>query len=157
MGVRLILVILFATWPVFSQDLPPMEPGVSHELAKWRAARYSDVRYKLNLTLEKMSPVLKGTIEIRMQYAAVACAEPNCPPMAIVLDWRKIKGHEEKSTITNVTINGTSAAVIYADKPHLMTFIGTAATVSSDHFVISGGVKMGENVIKLDFTSPILT
>src|SRR5688572_14726367 len=155
---KTLLFLLVFVMPILSfAQTPPIEPGVSHELAKWRAARYSDVRYKLNLTLEKMSPVLKGTIEIRMQYAAVACAEPNCPPMAIVLDWRKIKGHEEKSTITNVTINGTSAAVIYADKPHLMTFIGTAATVSSDHFVISGGVKMGENVIKLDFTSPILT
>lgn len=51
-----------------SQSLPPgpIEPGVSLELAKWRAAHYSDVRYKLNLTLEKMAPVLKGTIEVRV-------------------------------------------------------------------------------------------
>ena len=47
---------------VFAQMPPPdsVGPGVSQELAVWRAAHYSDVRYKLNLTLEKMSPVLKG-------------------------------------------------------------------------------------------------
>ncbi|HMS10826.1 MAG TPA: hypothetical protein PKE66_15180, partial [Pyrinomonadaceae bacterium] len=60
--------ILLITMTAFSQSasLPSIEPGVPLELAKWRAAHYSDVRYKLNLTLEKMSPVLKGTMEIRV-------------------------------------------------------------------------------------------
>ena len=44
---------LFTAISVFSQT-PLIGPGVSHDLAKWRAAHYSDVRYKLNLTLEKM-------------------------------------------------------------------------------------------------------
>ncbi len=52
-------------------QVPPSEPGVSHDLAKWRAARYSDVRYKLNLTLEKMSPVLKGTMEISVKVLRI--------------------------------------------------------------------------------------
>ena len=58
----------------FSQ-MPKLEPGVSQELARWRAAHYSDVRYKLNLTLEKMSPVLKGTIEIRVKVFGAELAE----------------------------------------------------------------------------------
>lgn len=115
------LVILTAQISAFAQlssvqpnmipATPPIEPGVSLELARWRAARYSDVRYKLNLTLEKMSPVLRGSMEIHVTQAAYACAEPDCPPMAIILDWRKIKGHEKDSTISNVTLNGAALSV----------------------------------------------
>ncbi len=64
---KLILSLLLAMPSILFAQTPPIEPGVSQELAKWRAARYSDVRYKLNLTLEKMSPVLKGTMEIRVR------------------------------------------------------------------------------------------
>ena len=62
MSFRILLLVMTLSVSAFAQA-PPIEPGVSQELAKWRAVRYSDVRYKLNLTLEKMSPVLKGTIE----------------------------------------------------------------------------------------------
>src|SRR5688572_15802952 len=66
MSIRTILLAMLFSTAAFSQ-VPMIEPGVSQELAKWRAAHYSDVRYKLNLTLEKMSPVLKGTMEIRVR------------------------------------------------------------------------------------------
>ena len=113
---RPILLILFFVMAINAQSLPPgpIEAGVSLEMAKWRAAHYSDVRYKLNLTLEKMSPVLKGTIEIRVKIGAGDGAATLLSPSPqsgetppIILDWRKIKGHEEKSTITNVSINGS--------------------------------------------------
>src|SRR5687767_4065929 len=89
---------------VFAQ-MPPIEPGVSQELARWRAARYSDVRYKLNLTLEKMSPVLKGTMEVRVKLSEPPASaggqkDGDSTPL-IILDWRRIKGHEEKSTVSN--------------------------------------------------------
>ena len=87
----LILILLFATSA--SSQIPAIEPGVSQELAKWRSTQYSNISYKLNLTLEKMSPVLRGSMEIHVTQAAYACAEPECPPMAIILDWRNIKGH----------------------------------------------------------------
>src|SRR5882724_5188009 len=98
-------------------QMPPIEPGVSHDLAIWRAAHYSDVRYKLNLTLEKMSPVLKGTIEIRVKVGSeagkssppyeggVAAALGGRGGSLIVLDCRKIRGYEDRSTISNVSIN----------------------------------------------------
>src|SRR5688572_14999408 len=101
-----------------AQVSPPIETGVSQELAGWRAAHYSDVRYKLNLTLEKVSPVLKGSIEIRLKVGAGTLAGAPAAASAsgvalspspqggekvpIILDWRKIRGHEEKSTISNV-------------------------------------------------------
>ncbi len=99
---------------VFTQ-VPPVEPGVSQTLAKWRAARYSDVRYKLNLTLEKMSPVLKGTMEIRVNVGTrtLLSASPQSgeiPP--IILDWRKIASHEKSSTISNISLNGIAVQPI---------------------------------------------
>src|SRR5688572_18133581 len=134
---RILILTLFLMSVAYSQ--PPIEPGVSQELARWRAARYTDVRYKLNLTLEKMSPVLKGTMEIRVNVRDAGTAGRG--DAAIVLDWRRIKGHEDKSTISNVSINGRV----------LSTF-----EESNEHLIFRDGVVAGENVIRLDFTSPIL-
>jgi aminopeptidase N len=116
---------------VSAQTAPPIEPGVSRELARWRAANYSDVRYKLNLTLEKQSPTLKGSIEISLKNNADQ----------IVLDWRKIKGKEQFSDVSNVLVNGTAAKF----------------EETNEHLVFKEAVKAGENFIKLDFTSPIAT
>jgi aminopeptidase N len=163
-----------------SAQMPPIEPGVPHELAKWRAANYSDVRYKLNLTLEKMSPVLKGTIEIRVKLGTQA--PPPASPQSgevppIILDWRKIRGSESLSTISNISINGipiglqTLSTANPQDKispPNSAQSAGSqdAATTRppvtlieerSEHLIFQSGVKPGENIIKLDFTSPILT
>jgi len=156
-----LLFLLAAAVPAFSQGMPAIEPGVSQELARWRAAHYSDIRYKLNLTLEKMSPVLKGTIEIRVKVAQVS--EPGAIatglPTPIILDWRKIKGNEDKSTISNVSINGETA-VVAAPKSESRAFVpfkGIEYEESSEHLIFRTGVRSGENIIKLDFTSPILT
>ncbi len=143
-------------------QMPAIEPGVSRELAKWRAERYSDVRYKLNLTLEKMSPVLKGTMEIRVKVT-----EPDAkgePPASaggsvsatsatpIILDWRRIRGSESLSAISNVSINGLSVATSQPPAD-----AGGSPLESNEHLIFREGVVAGENVIKLDFTSPILT
>ena len=122
--------LLFVTTSTFSQT-PQIETGVPQTLAKWRGANYSDVRYKLNLTLEKMSPVLKGTIEISLKNNADQ----------IVLDWRKTRGKEDLSRIENVFVNGKAAKF----------------EEINEHLVFKEGVIKGENVVKLDFTSPILT
>ncbi len=167
---RTILLLLLSVIAVAAQT-PPIEPGVSHELAKWRAARYSDVRYKLNLTLEKMSPVLKGTMEIRVNVLALPKgisfgtglqaypAGTNEPANidllpAIVLDWRKIKGSESLSTISNVSVNGQTKSPV-AIAPGSDRAAGYEE--SNEHLIFRDGVVAGENVIKLDFTSPILT
>ncbi len=176
----------------FSQ-VPQIEPGVSQELAKWRAARYSDVRYKLNLTLEKMSPVLKGTMEIRLKVdekrsggveetgtqapspanagssGVTALSEPGAiatglavsNPTPIILDWRKIRGSENLSTITNVSINGRSIDLPVLHGQELTSLLRRPPSFDylelNEHLIFSEGVVAGENVIKLDFTSPILT
>ena len=154
-----ILLLAMFTASVFAQ-MPAIEPGVSHDLAIWRAAHYSDVRYKLNLTLEKMSPVLKGTVEIRMNIRDAetrgrgdAVSEPAAVATGltpIILDWRKIRGSESLSTISNVSLNGVGLKNPPADA-------GGSDLESNEHLIFRDGVKLGENVIKLDFTSPILT
>ncbi len=135
----LIFAFIVMTASTFAQT-PTIDAGVSQTLAKWRAANYSDVRYKLNLTLEKMSPVLKGTVETRVNL-------PNLPSFArggyisIILDWRKIRGKEDLSTVSNVSLNGEPAEF----------------EETNEHLNFTKGIKAGENVIKLDFTSPIAT
>jgi aminopeptidase N len=150
---------------IFAQ-VPPIEPGVSQTLAKWRAAHYSDVRYKLNLTLEKMSPVLKGTIEIRVKVksqaeppASAGGTKLSSSSTPIIIDWRRIRGSESLSTISNVSINGFSVAAYVppanaggSDKNAAITY-----EESNEHLIFRDGIVVGENVIKLDFTSPILT
>jgi aminopeptidase N len=145
---------------VLSQDIPTLEPGVSHDLAKWRAARYSDIRYKLSLTLEKMSPVLKGSIEISVKVndpeGRKLSEQEIFNTLPIVLDWRKIVGHEDKHSISNASINGQPALPL-----RMMTPTVDRSSLfyqeRNEHLVFQGGVKVGENVVKLDFTSPILT
>src|SRR5687768_12955442 len=107
MSLRIVLLLMVFSTAAFSQ-LPPIEPGVSQELAKWRAGHDSDVRYKLSLALEKMSPVLKGSIEIHVNvsqlprgaqfYGGLKTGEAGLEGMpSIILDWRKIKGNEGRS------------------------------------------------------------
>ncbi|MFZ1701624.1 MAG: M1 family aminopeptidase [Pyrinomonadaceae bacterium] len=166
MLLKCLFLLGFSTIAAFSQ-MPPIEPGVSHDLAKWRAAHYINVRYKLNLTLEKMSPVLKGSIEIRVNVSAGTQApspanagSSGVANVPIILDWRKIKGHEEKSTVSNVSINGRAATLGKSDA-FTRSGVGTAEAVTlteeNEHLIFRDGVVAGENVIKLDFTSPILT
>ena len=173
MPLRIFLIVMLFSTAAFSQ-MPKIEPGVSQELAKWRAAHYSDVRYKLNLTLERMSPVLKGTMEIRVKVSVLPVAtggetaanKDAVPP--IILDWRKIKGFEERSTISNVTINGKPVVLSSSFSWPLVgddTSQGSGGPPKggtpnfgeiNEHLVFSDGVTAGENVIRLDFTSPIL-
>ncbi len=149
---RVVLLICLFASGALAQTAPPIEPGVPQELAKWRAARYSDIRYKLNLTLEKMSPVLKGTIEIRLKMPKDVPNEFRPP---IVLDWRKIKGSESLSTITNISINGRTAMLV--PPPDHVGLGAVQYWERDEHLIFDRNVLEGENVIKLDFTSPILT
>ena len=162
----LLLAAISAVTNVAQTQPPPIDPGVSQQLARWRAERYSDVRYKLNLTLEKMSPVLKGTVEIRVNVATrmPSPASPQTGELApIILDWRKIKGSEALSTVSNVSLNGVPSVLSPgfsrpSSSPEKPPEGGTQSAYEeiNEHLVFREGVKPGENVIRLDFTSPIL-
>ncbi len=141
-----IALLLMASISTFSQELPPIENGVSQKLAIWRAANYRDVRYKLNLIIEKKAPTLKGTIEISLQSKS----------NKIILDWRTIKGSENLSKISNVSINGKSL-ILNPKQPGAPVTRPLVYDHSNEHLIFAEGVIIGENVIKLDFESPILT
>ncbi len=154
--ILLILFILLNFSAGFTQS-PPIEPGVSQTLAQWRATRYSDVRYKLNLTLEKMSPVLKGTMEIRLKVDTAPGEQGTVPwGVPIVLDWRKIRGSEGLSTIANASVNGVNVTPLQG-AGRVLDYNESTYDNRSEHLIFMDAVKPGENVIKLDFTSPILT
>jgi aminopeptidase N len=141
MLLRLLICALFlSVMNVFSQT-PPLETGVSQTLAKWRAANYSDVRYKLNLTLEKMSPLMKGDIEIRVILTDEGARND------LILDWRQLSfaNTEGKPFAYAYEVNN-------ADESKVST------RFEKEHLIIAGQLLIkGENVIKIRFASPIKT
>jgi hypothetical protein len=160
---RFLIFILLLSAVTYSQT-PTIEPGVSQELAKWRAAHYSDVRYKLNLTLEKMSPVLKGTMEIRVNVSPVPfslqtpsgetlqgkrpalAVPPDYQMPSIILDWRKLPGHEKDSTVTNITLNEIP---LFNGDQHPVGINASPAFKyheSNDHLILPDGIKAGETL-----------
>ncbi len=134
----LFFLMLMMTETFFAQT-PPIEPGVSQTLAKWRAANYSDVRYKLNITLEKGAPLMRGEIEIRVNLTDEGAKSP------LVLDWRTTQFTNDKDKpFANVV--GINDAMDFRSQEN------------KEHIVIPNGyLKTGENVIKIQFASPIKT
>jgi aminopeptidase N len=113
------------------------QPGVARELARYRAAHYSNVRYFLSVDIQPGAPLLKGTEEIRVTLDE-ALAE-------LVLDWRvaAAKEGQAQARVFELEVNGRAAS--------------DARTVN-DHIVIPGAyLKKGENVVHLKFESPIAT
>ena len=93
--------MLMMTEIICGQTPPPLEAGVSQSLAKWRAANYGDVRYKLNITLEKGAPLMRGEIEIRLNLTETGAKSD------LVLDWRtaQFQSDKDKPYVDVVSIN----------------------------------------------------
>ncbi len=127
--------------------MPPLETGVSQSLAKWRSANYSDVRYKLNITLEKGASLMKGEIEIRVNLTDEGAKEN------LILDWRttQFANDKDKPFANVLTVNK-----VYLPKaPDSGTF---DYAIDKEHIIISKKfLQTGENFIKIEFASPIKT
>ena len=110
------------------------EAGVPRELALWRAAHYKDVWYQLDITLTPGASMLKGKSEIRVTLDKGG--------ETIILDWRvnAVKEGQARPRVWDILINGKNANVREAN----------------EHIIIDGAIK-GENVIQLQFESPIAT
>ena len=137
--------VLTAT-TIFAQ-MPPIEAGVSQALAKWRGANYSDVRYKLNITLEKGAPLMKGEIEIRVNLTEEGAKNP------LILDWRttQFQNDKDKPFADVVEVNES----VIKELPDSGNF---AYAIDKEHLIIAQRLlKKGENVIKINFASPIKT
>jgi hypothetical protein len=139
MLLRLLIFTLFLTaMNVFSQT-PTIETGIPNTLAKWRAKNYSDVRYKLNITLEKGAPLMKGEIEIRITLTDEGAKND------LILDWRTTQFANDKDKP-------------YANVVAINNAVDVISTVVKEHLIVpKGALKTGENVIKIQFASPIKT
>jgi aminopeptidase N len=108
---------------------PPLEPGVSRELARARARVLHDVRYELALAVRQPVTKLEGRLELRVAVRG--------KPVDLVLDWRAPPG----ARLEAVEANGVAIA-----RPRIVR----------EHLVIPARhVRTGENVVRLAFESPI--
>lgn len=139
----LLVLVLTMTTLTFSQQ-PPIENGVPLVLAQWRAKHYSDIRYKLNLTLEKGAPLMKGDIEVRINLDEEGAKNP------LVLDWRttQFQNDKDKPFANVVEVNGRSTA----------NSNESLVVLRNEHIIIDKALlKTGENLVKINFASPIKT
>jgi aminopeptidase N len=110
--------------------VPGLEPGVSHELATWRARQYRDIRYSLALLLVPGASTLQGTARIEVTL-------PKRVP-DLVLDWRP----SPASKLSRVRVNGKAAQ----------------ARLDSEHLIIPAKLlRTGKNRLTFSFESPIAT
>jgi aminopeptidase N len=111
--------------------------GVSRELARHRAERISEVRYRLNLELTPGAPRFKGHEEIKLKLA-----DTTAP---VILDFRDLDsaGKIIEGTISNLKINGRPARDINQTNGHIV--------FPARYFTT------GENTISLDFESGVAT
>ncbi|HSD55033.1 MAG TPA: M1 family aminopeptidase [Burkholderiales bacterium] len=110
---------------------PALEPGVSRELARWRAGHYVDVRYDLRISIAAPAARLDGELELRVAVRG--------KPVDLVLDWRPPPG----GSVRQIEANG--AAI---EKPRIVR----------EHLVIPARhVRTGENAVHLRFEAPIAT
>ena len=89
---------------------------------------------------------MKGTIEVSLKSKS----------KRIILDWRKIKGSEHHSKTSNVSINGTKL-IKNPQQPSPPNNQPPMYSHYYEHLIFEDGAKIGENIIKIDFESPILT
>ncbi|MBA2341161.1 MAG: ERAP1-like C-terminal domain-containing protein [Pyrinomonadaceae bacterium] len=117
------------------QTLPPrLEPGVSRELARWRAAHYSNVRYKLGIELAPNAEQMRGTAEIRVTL--------NGEASDLILDWRDTpREGQPQRRVWDIEVNGQAA---------------NDAQVANEHLRIpKARLVKGENIVRLKFESPV--
>jgi aminopeptidase N len=129
-GIVAMLMSGLAAAPV-SANSPRAEagPGISRELAAWRAVHYRDVHYGLTLELAPPFERLRGELAIGVTLDA-ADAD-------LVLDWRP----DEAAQIRDLRVNGMAQAEV---------------TLLPDHLIIPLALlRSGENRIELRFESPI--
>ncbi|HEY6863455.1 MAG TPA: M1 family aminopeptidase [Burkholderiales bacterium] len=128
----LLLVLSLVAPGVFAPEAvaaPPVGPGISRALAAWRAPRYRDVRYSLDLEVDRDAARLAGTVQIELTLAS--------PPPDVVLDWRPAAG----TRLEDLRVDGAPAA---------------AARVVRDHIVVPARLlHPGRNTVRARIEAPI--
>ena len=108
---------------------PGLVPGVSQELARWRAQRYRDVRYALRFELRAGAESLRGRLDLRVTLGK---AVPD-----LVLDWRSTS---PRSRLENLRVNGAPLAPVLVN----------------EHLVVpAAALRAGVNRVELEFETPV--
>lgn len=126
----LLLILLTATISCFGMSANTVnipDTGVPHELARWRKATYTDIRYRLHFDIpEERTERVDGRITASLRLDA---------PADIVLDFR-----EPASSVHEIRINGT------LPQPHCI--------IQNEHIVIPAALtRAGENTVDIVFTA----
>src|SRR6476469_3917555 len=105
--------LAIACWAVMLADpgyaQPDLaSPGISRELAAWRAARYRDVSYALDIALQPPFDKLRGRLRLRFRIDAV--------DSDLILDWRR----EHDARVSNVRINRSPVDAPRVEREHLI-------------------------------------
>ena len=128
----LLLVLPLVALGVFAPEAvaaPPVDPGISRALAAWRAPRYHDVRYSLELGIDGDATRLTGTVQIEVTLAS--------PPPDLVLDWRPAAG----TRLDDLRVDGAPA---------------TGSRIGRDHIVVpSRLLHAGRNAVRARIEVPI--
>src|SRR5205085_9735286 len=124
---------------VYGQETstPDPQPGVARDLARFRAAHYSNVRYALAVSVRPGEETMKGSEEIHVTLDGALDQ--------LVLDSRKAapKDGQAQARVWEIEVNGREVK---------------DAREANDHIQIPGAYLVkGENVVKLKFESPIST
>jgi aminopeptidase N len=106
-----------------------LEPGISRELATWRAEHYRDLRYVLKLGLVRPFERLRGELLIVVTVDA--------PAADLVLDWRPGEG----AGVSDLRVNGVTPDVVASARDHLV--------------IPEALLQPGENRIELRFDATI--
>src|SRR5712691_5318588 len=109
--------------------VPGLEPGVSRELAQWRAKYYRDVRYALAVSVTAGATKVAGTATVQVTLGR---SVPD-----LVLDWRPSPG---VSRVERLRVNGKPAK----------------AKLEREHLIVPARLlRAGRNRVTLSFESPI--
>src|SRR6266849_3022795 len=109
--------------------VPGLEPGVSRELAQWRAKTYRDVRYALAISVTAGATKLAGTATVEVTLGR---SVPD-----LVLDWRPSPG---APGVGQLRVNGKPAK----------------AKLEREHLIVPARLlRPGRNRITLSFEAPI--
>jgi len=99
-----LLVLLAASMSApLAQPAPRLEPGVSQDLARWRARHYGNVRYALELRLDAAKASAAGRLELSVDLGR---------RVDLVLDWRG-------APVRALRVNGKPATARHAQQ-HLV-------------------------------------
>ena len=134
----LLTLMCAALYGASGESTPDPQPGVTRELARSRAAHYSNVHYRLSIEIAPGAEMLNGSEEIRVTLDGGADQ--------LVLDWRvaaATQGQSATARAWEIEVNGREAH---------------DARETNDHILIPGAYLVkGENVVRLKFESPIST